>query len=197
MNEFIGVIIMFAGNFDIRNLVSANGSILAIASNSALYAIFGTVYGGDGRSTFAIPDLRGRCMLSAGSNIGGSYYQLGQVGGAETVTLVTNEIPIHQHTLSNSTFRQPVTSGEGTVGNLQTGSLPASVPRIKGSGTGMLDINMYAEAAGNESAYLRAAETGIVPDLTMMGASQAHYNMAPYLALNLQVVLVGDFPARG
>ena len=97
-DPYIGQIIMFGGNFAIRNYALCNGQLLAISSNTALFSILGTIYGGDGRTTFALPDLRGRVATHFGQGPGLSNYNIGQRSGQERVTLNTTEIPAHNHT---------------------------------------------------------------------------------------------------
>ena len=97
---FIGQIIIFAGNFAIRGYAMCNGQILPIAQNTALFSILGTTYGGNGQTTFALPDLRSRVPLHFGQGPGLSSYDLGQVGGTESVTITTNQMPAHFHSTS-------------------------------------------------------------------------------------------------
>src|SRR6185295_12464655 len=94
---FIGMIVMFAGNFAPRNWAFCNGQLLSIAQNTALFSILGTTYGGDGRTTFALPDLRGRVPIHPGQGPGTSNYSLGQQGGVENVTVTQNQLPAHSH----------------------------------------------------------------------------------------------------
>ncbi|MGC4087610.1 MAG: tail fiber protein [Polyangiaceae bacterium] len=102
MEPFIGMIIVFAGNFAPRGWALCNGQLLPIAQNTALFSILGTTYGGDGRTTFALPDLRGRVPVHPGQGPGLSNYSLGQVSGTETVTLTTQNLPAHTHTFAPS-----------------------------------------------------------------------------------------------
>lgn len=115
---FLGEIILFAGNFAPRGWAFCNGQILAIAQNQALFSLLGTTYGGNGQTTFALPDLRSRVPVHAGQGPGLSDYALGQNGGTETVTLLVSELPQHTH-------RQPATNGEQTT-NRPDGALPAA-----------------------------------------------------------------------
>ncbi len=94
---FLGEVRMFAGNYPPRNWAFCDGQLLSIAYNQNLYSIIGTNYGGDGRTSFALPDLRGRAPISAGTGTGLSSYNIGQIGGAETVTLSENQLPQHTH----------------------------------------------------------------------------------------------------
>src|SRR5688572_5350285 len=99
---FIGEIIMFAGNFAPRGWAFCSGQLLSIAQNTALFSILGTTYGGNGQTTFALPDLRGRCPVHQGQGPGLSNYSLGQVGGTESVTLIASQLPPHSHTVACS-----------------------------------------------------------------------------------------------
>jgi microcystin-dependent protein len=98
MDEYIGTISLFAGNFAPKNWALCNGQILYIQQNNALFAILGITYGGDGKTTFALPDLRGRVPIGVGQGTGLTNRELGKVGGEEAVTLTTAQIPSHTHT---------------------------------------------------------------------------------------------------
>ncbi len=108
MEPFIGQVMMFGGNFAPRGWALCDGQLLSINSNSALFSILGTTYGGDGRTTFALPDLRGRVAIGPRTGPGLSNYNLGQSGGVEAVTLTTAQIPAHSHDLE---VQHPVTEG--------------------------------------------------------------------------------------
>jgi microcystin-dependent protein len=114
---FLGSIILFAGNFAPRGWAFCNGQLLSIAQNTALFSLLGTTYGGDGQTTFALPDLRGRAPIHAGQGPGLQSYVLGQFGGEETVTLTSAELPPHAHV-------QPATNDQQTT-NRPNGALPA------------------------------------------------------------------------
>jgi microcystin-dependent protein len=102
MEPFIGQIMMFGGSFAPRGWAFCEGQLLPISQNAALFSILGTTYGGDGRSTFALPDLRGRVAIHPGSGPGLSNYRLGEKGGVESVALNVNQIPAHSHGISAS-----------------------------------------------------------------------------------------------
>jgi microcystin-dependent protein len=114
---FLASIVLFAGNFAPRGWAFCNGQILSIAQNTALFSLLGTTYGGNGQTTFALPDLRGRAPVSAGQGPGLSNFDLGQVGGVENVTLLTTQMPAHTHS-------QPATNGQQTT-NRPNGAMPA------------------------------------------------------------------------
>ena len=114
---FLGSILLFGGNFAPRGWAFCNGQLLPINQNTALFSLLGTTYGGNGQTTFALPDLRGRTPIHFGQGPGLSNYSEGEMGGAESVTLISTQMPAHQHT-------QPASNGdEGT--NRPNGAVPA------------------------------------------------------------------------
>jgi microcystin-dependent protein len=172
MNPFIGEIRIFCGNFAPNGWAFCNGGLIAISSNTALFSLLGTAYGGDGKTTFGLPDLRGRVPLHQGPN-----YDMGQVAGAETVTLGTPEIPQHQHSASAST-ETPTAIGTGINLTGSTVYVPSLVPRPAVYAPNGATSAMAAQAVANT------------------GGNQPHNNMAPFLALNFIIALNGIFPSR-
>lgn len=161
---------MFGFNFAPRNWAFCDGQLLPIAQNTALFSLLGTTYGGDGRTTFGLPDLRGRVPLHDGSGTGPglSSYSLGQQGGLETVTLTAQQIPPHNHL-------QACSSDDPNSGS-PAGNFPAAVsPPIYSSGA---NAAMANTAVGNA------------------GGGQQHENRQPYLAINFCIALQGVFPSR-
>ncbi len=170
-NPFIGSIVLFAGNFAPKNWAFCNGQILSIQSNTALFSILGTTYGGNGVQTFALPDLRGRVPVSSGQAPGLSAYTLGEQGGSEAYTLLQTNMPQHNHLLNGTN----ATNGAEAPGpNHVLGLSPMD--------------KMYAAAAPNTS--LSTSSIG------MAGGSQPFPLMQPYLALNYIIALYGIFPTR-
>lgn len=167
---FVGQIIIFGGNFAIRGYAFCNGQLIAIAQNNALFAILGTTYGGNGQTTFALPNLQGRVPIHFGSGSGLSPYQLGQQGGSESVTLTTPQLPAHTHTASLKASTNEATDTEPTNQYLATGN----------SYTGTTNTQLNAGA--------------IVGGIT--GGNQPHENRQPLLALNFLIALQGIFPSR-
>ncbi len=167
MEPFIGTVLMFAGNFAPRGWALCNGQLLAISSHSALFSILGTTYGGDGVSTFGLPELRGRAAIHEGTGPGLTPRTLGQRSGAETVTLTTNQIPSHTHSLSasntNADTRDPTDHS-------------------------LAQALTYANSRPNDP--LNASSIGNT------GGGQGHDNMQPYLALNFIIALEGLYPSR-
>ncbi len=170
-SPFIGEIRWFASNFAPRGWAFCNGQLLPVSQNDALFSILGTTYGGDGRTTFALPDLRGRAPVHFGQGPGLANVSLGQSLGAETVTLQANHLPAHSHTLQGST-------------NPATQSDPTS--NVLGSPQG---DNIYAAAGGTQVAMR-------VDSIGNTGANQAHNNMQPSIAINCIIALTGTFPSR-
>ncbi|MDO7849599.1 tail fiber protein [Hymenobacter sp. M29] len=174
-------IMPFGGNTNYvpRGWARCNGQLLPIAQNSALYALLGTQYGGDGRSTFAVPNLNGRVILGAGQGAGLSPYPQGTTVGVETVTLQLAEMPAHTHDLGNPLL--PVNSAAAGV-NSPAGAFFAKEPGSEAFGTGT--------GNGPMAAGLLSGTT------SQAGGSQSHENRMPYLGLNYYIATQGEFPQR-
>jgi microcystin-dependent protein len=171
-DPYIGEIRLFSFNFAPRGWAQCNGQLLAIAQNTALFSILGTTYGGDGRTTFALPNLQGQAALGAGQGHGLSSRTLGENGGVEAVTLINSEMPAHTHAAAAST-------------NLGDQSDPAN--HLWATGAGGRGQNFYA--SGADVAMSNQA-------IGQAGGSQPHNNMPPYLALNFCICLYGAYPPR-
>lgn len=173
--SFIGQIQVFPYNFVPRGWALCNGSLLQIGQNTALFAIIGTYYGGDGRTTFAIPNLLGRASYGAGS--GGP--PLAAATGTMTVTLDNTHLPSHTHSLNGTT--QP-----GTLQPAANNAFATTATVTKsGGGTG---FNRYSTSAANT-----AMASG---SIALAGAGSPHNNMQPYLGMNYYICLSGIFPPR-
>lgn len=186
MDPFLGQIMLFAGNFEPRGWAFCNGQLLSIAQHTALFSILGTTYGGDGRTTFALPDLRGRVAVHEGDGPGLSSYRLGQKGGVENVTLNATQIPNHSHTAGSVSL--PVSSNEATSSNPADNVLASAMTSISRETT--VSTNVYADAGMANGNMKTAGST----DAT--GGSQSHTNVQPYLATNYIIALQGIFPSR-
>lgn len=169
-DQFIGQIQYFPYNFAPRGWSFCNGQIMDIASNTALFSLLGTTFGGDGRVTFGLPDMRGRAPLHPRRGPGLSAYAWGERGGAETVTLTLAHLPSHTHTLN----------GTNTVGNQAT----------PGGHTLARD--------GRERTYQNAApDTDLhASSIESAGGNQPHDNMPPFISLNCNIAITGIFPSR-
>jgi microcystin-dependent protein len=179
---FIGQIILFAGNFAPRGYALCQGQLLSIAQNTALFSILGTTYGGNGQTTFGLPDLRGRAPISQGQGPGLSSYDLGQVGGQETDTLTTNQMPAHTHTIS-------ATAAVNASGRGGSDDVADAVPATVSGG------NPYASAPDG-STKMNAGMVTVAATAGPTGGSQPFSVLSPYLALNYCIALEGIFPSR-
>ncbi len=167
---FVGEIRMFAGNFAPRGWAFCDGQLLAVSQNDALFSLFGTIYGGDGRTTFGLPDMRGRIPIHAGSGPGLSARRLGAKGGAEQETLTVNQMPSHSHDLMADT--NPATTA-------------GPIAQVLAQGQG---VNFYRE--DNQSQVLSGAM------ISNTGGSRSHSNLMPTLCVNFIVALFGIYPSR-
>ena len=183
----IGTVIMFAGNFAPRGWALCKGQLLPISSNTALFSLLGTTYGGDGRTTFGLPDLQGRAPIGEGHGAGLSQRRLGSKLGSEFVTLNNTQIPSHTHA-AQTTVTHSLT--------LKTGSeAEESNPATHVPATGTEDLYGSAGSttmASNAVTSTIAATTVIGSD----GGNQPHTNIQPSLALNFIIALQGLFPSR-
>ncbi len=174
-NPFVAEIRIFPFNFAPTGWAFCNGQLLPITQNTALFSLVGTFYGGDGKSTFGLPNLQGSAPLGFGSGPGLEPYVIGEFGGEASVTLTQNQMPAHGHTVQAS-------SGSGTQ------SSPANADwanaKVLRQGT-----NLYTPGASNTTMSTQA--------LSSTGGSLPHNNMPPYLVLNFCIALQGVFPARG
>ena len=166
MDPFIGEIRLVPFNFAPRGWAICAGQLLPINQNQALFALLGTTYGGDGRTTFALPDLRGRIPIGAGQPPDGSDYPLGATGGQETVELTTGQLPGHSH---------PVNASSAAA----TSKSPATAYPAGGGAY-----------AGQRNVRMKAAMIGLT------GGGEGHENRQPYLSLNYIIALQGIFPAQ-
>ncbi len=172
MDPFVAEIRIIPFNFAPKGWAFCDGQLLPLSQNTALFSLLGTVYGGDGKSTFALPDLQGAAALHPGQGPGLSLRDLGEMGGAQSVTLLVSEMPAHTHTVNGITI-------------LSTTSTPASNMVLSRSANG----NAYADAASGFQTFAPEA-------LTPAGGSLPHNNLQPYLTLNYIIALQGVFPAR-
>ena len=170
-NQYVGEIRMFAGNFAPTGWALCNGQVLPIAQNTALFSLLGTMYGGNGTSNFALPDLRGRAPVFFGMGTGLSYKDIGQKGGSETINLTGSQLPAHSHVVSAVTFNANQSS--------PTGNFPAT--------TKLLDKE-YSDIVPNTT-YNNTM-------LNSTGGNQPINNLQPYLTVNFIIALQGVYPPR-
>lgn len=171
-NPFVGEIRIFAGNFAPNGWALCNGQLLPISQNTALFSLLGTYYGGDGRSTFALPNFQGSVPLHQGQGPGLSERFVGESGGQANVTLLSSQMPAHAHTLNSAS--SPGTGTPGPTVALSAVAGGAPVYRIPTNAT-----TMAAQSVG------------------VAGGSAPHNNLQPFLVLNFIIALQGVFPPRG
>jgi microcystin-dependent protein len=190
MQQYLGMIILFGGNFAISQWQICAGQTLAISQYTALFSILGTYYGGNGVSTFQLPDLRGRVAIGMGQGPGLSDYVIGQNGGSETISLIGDNLPSHNHTASltvtvsasvNAATAQVPVSGASTIG---TPSDPLSGDTINLYNS---DINPGVALLTNGVAKGSTGNTGNSKPVSII---------QPYLTLNYLIALSGIFPTR-
>lgn len=180
MQNFIGELRMFGGNFAPRGWALCAGQLLSIAQNDTLYALIGTTYGGDGVTTFGLPDLRGRIPVGQGQGQGLGTYVMGQQAGTETVTLSTLQIPQHNH---------------GAIASLDPGSVPSPGNTVlPGVPANAINAKLYVvQSQGQAPPTIVAMSAQAVG---MDGGSQPHDNVMPSLCVNYIIALEGIFPSR-
>jgi microcystin-dependent protein len=175
-DPFVAEIRIFPFNFAPRGWAFCDGQLLPISQNTALFSLCGTTYGGDGKSTFALPDLQGSAPMHPGQGPGLSLHDLGEVGGSETVTLIESETPAHSHSVSTSS------AGADEEGQK---SPAAALP-----GTQQGSNPLYATLAGNPAVQM-------APEfLSPAGGDLPHNNLMPYLTFYFNIALQGVFPPR-
>lgn len=166
---FVGEIAWVPFNFAPKGWALCDGQLMPISLNTALFSLLGAQYGGDGKSTFALPNLQGRVLISAGQSTTGSIYYNGDSGGDETNTLLTSEIPVHTHTVNATAVAGSATSPAGA----------------------------YLGAATSGTQYGNSPTGSMAPQtLSIAGSSMPHNNMMPYTTLNCIIALQGVFPPR-
>ncbi|WP_208279908.1 phage tail protein [Massilia oculi] len=169
-DNFLGEIRMFAGAYAPQGWELCNGQILPISGNEGLYSLIGTTYGGDGRTTFALPDLRGRVPVHKGAMQDGTNFVIGQSAGTETVTLMTSQMPLHTHTVN----------AQSTAGN-------STAPKnLVWAGT---EVTAYSDTQNKTLKAMNAQAIGIA------GGSQPHENMMPFITVSFIIAMNGEYPS--
>jgi microcystin-dependent protein len=169
-SPYIGEIRMFAGSFAPAGWMFCDGQVLPISENDTLFNLIGTTYGGDGQETFALPNLQSRVPIHAGQGPGLSQnYQLAEQGGVESVTLSTQQIPIHNHAM---------------LGSDNTATAPQPANNLIGKST---SINLFINAQPGDALNAQS--------VTPVGGSQPHENMQPYLCISFIISLFGIYPS--
>jgi microcystin-dependent protein len=172
MDPFVAEIRIVPFNFAPKGWAWCNGQLLPLSQNTALFSLLGTFYGGDGKSTFALPDLQGRVAMHAGQGPGLSQRFLGEAGGSETVTLLESEIPFHTHTVN-------------------------SVAAVFSANSNIPDQNSFGKSSQGNAYHAATNLVQLSPEaLAVAGSDFPHNNMMPYLTLSFCIALQGVFPPR-
>ncbi|MFM2017860.1 MAG: hypothetical protein RL007_1516 [Bacteroidota bacterium] len=180
---FIGEVKLLAFQFAPKSYMQCNGQILSIASNTALFSLLGTTYGGNGQTTFALPDLRGRMPIGQGTGPGLPSHSMGEVAGTTSVTLLTSNLPAHVHTVNNVRVQLKVNSAIADSGTA-AGAYPGT------SGT-----NVWAESA-TANAFMASDEAVVSGTTDVTGSNAPIGIMNPYLVMNYSIAIYGIFPSR-
>ena len=195
MDPFIGQIMMFAGTFAPVNWALCNGQILPISEYTALFSILGTTYGGNGRTTFALPDLRGRAPIHSGRAPGLSTYNLGQKGGLEQVVLNIAQMPAHSHTTGDIAAEDQhilLSSAAAVNETPQPGDVPA-VANFPGSITAQ-NVKSFGPPTNAVNGQTISGNAGLT--ISNTGGGKSHENMQPFLVMNYIIALEGTYPPR-
>jgi microcystin-dependent protein len=199
MDGTIGEIRLFASNFSPKNWVFCQGQLIQIRSNTALFSILGTAYGGNGSTTFQLPDFGGRAPVGVGQSPGTSSYDRGDQGGTPNVALTLDEFPQHTHTATATTSTPGSATATLNAVNAASSTNPAG--NFLGTDPGFsfyapATAALVSMAAGALTLSNVTAPQVNAATLAIAGGSQPHNNMQPYLVLNYLICLTGDFPAR-
>ena len=178
MENYIGEIRVFGGNYAPEGWALCNGAMLPISENETLFNLIGTTYGGDGNTTFALPDLRSRVAIAQGPSTWGVNYPIGQAAGQENVTLTSPQMPGHQHPIANL-------SGP----TAQTGGKPQTSPQ--GAYFGSSGAALYQKLGSGKS----LADGALAAGSSVMGGNAAHSNIQPCLATTYIIALTGIYPS--
>ena len=173
-DPFVAEIRVFPFNFAPKGWAWCDGQLMPISQNTALFSLLGTTYGGDGKSTFALPNLQGSVPMHPGQGPGLSLHDLGETGGSETVTLLQSEIPVHSHSMQAANF---------------PGDIQAPTPNVA-----------LARSAGGNAYQSNLSQNNVQMNpsaLSPAGGDLPHNNLQPYLAMYFNIALQGVFPPRG
>ena len=182
-DPYLGTVTLFAGNFAPNNWAFCNGQTLNISAYTALYSIIGTAFGGDGISTFALPNLCGRVAVHAGQAPNMQAYILGETGGNEAVAISVNNLPVHTHTLLDTTVTGPPCSSKPGETDMPGGNYPAQ-------------LNASTAAYSTASAAIIGKTNLTLPSPPCQGGTQPIPVMSPFLAMNYIICIEGAYPSH-
>jgi microcystin-dependent protein len=188
---FIAMIVIWSPNFAPQNWSFCAGQSVSVQQNQALFALIGTTYGGNGSTTFNLPDLRGRLPLGAGQAPGLSFYSLGEMGGTETTALTVNNMPMHTHSGTGLHANTQAWATPGTDHNPSSGKGLAAAK--VGAGFQAQDVFSYATPSGDPVNLAGGMVSGAT---SPAGGSMPFGNMQPFISLNFIIAMTGLFPQR-
>jgi microcystin-dependent protein len=188
-DQFVGQILLFSCNFAPTGFAMCQGQVIAISQNTALFSLLGTMYGGDGKSTFALPDLRGRVPMGVGQGPGLSSRVLGEIPGSDSVTLLLAEAAAHTHSVDVSGLAATVHASSAGANNA---SPVGDVPAVESPTTPAT----YSTAAPDTLMAAGTVLVGGTMTASAIGGAQPHDNHQPYQTLNYCIALTGVFPSR-
>jgi microcystin-dependent protein len=180
MEYYLGEIRAFGFGRIPKGWVPCSGQLLGIAQNAALFALLGTYYGGNGTTTFGVPNLNGKVIVGQGNSVSGTYYPIGVTAGTESITLNTSNLPIHNHPVQ--------ANGSYDVGSPSTNFFADSNTPTNPATQNKATVNLYAPQGG--------AVTPLAPAITPTGGNLPHENRVPFTVLNYCISTAGIFPSR-
>lgn len=192
MDYYLSMIVGWGPNWAPRGWAQCAGQLMAISSNTALFSLLGTMYGGDGRTTFGLPDLRGRVPIGFGQSPGTSYYPIGQKAGSEDVYLTVNELPPHTHTADASNLHVEV-GADTEAGDTNTPA--ANVTLAAPPNSGPTEMKIY-KVGGNIATSIQGGSVNGNIAIGNTGAGQPIKVTQPYQAINFIICLEGVYPSR-
>lgn len=195
MDVYLAAIFIFGGNFNPRGFEFCQGQLLPISQNAALFSLLSTVYGGNGQTTFALPDLRGRSPIGAGQGPGLPDYIIGQFAGTPNVTLTLGNLPAHTHTatLSSMTVAPSASTAAATTNVPGPNLVPAKLPSV-GSGPSAIAVNGYAPQ--DNTTTLAPASVNGTATIGITGQNIPVNIQDPYLVVNYIIATEGIYPSR-
>jgi len=206
---FIGEISYVGFNFAPRGWAKCDGQLLSISQNNALFSLLGTQYGGDGRTTFGLPDMRGRVPVHQGKAPGGSNYAMGQMGGLERKTLTVNQMPAHNHTATAVSTSTSTISGGTATSTLKAVNADPDTSTAQGNSlaNGARGASVYSASAPAVSMNAGSIETSLsgvniatttntTVNVNNTGGSEPFSIMQPFTTVNCIIALEGNYPSR-
>ncbi|WP_298739663.1 tail fiber protein [uncultured Chitinophaga sp.] len=196
MDPFLASLLLFGGNFAIRGYQMCWGQIISISQNSALFSLLGTTYGGNGQTTFALPDLRGRAPIGTGNAPGLGNYNLGQTAGTTSTTLTLNNMPAHNHVAASTIATSIAVNTTAATTNTPASDVGLAAPANVGTGPSAQPVKIYATPDATNTTTLGGVTTTGSVTIGMAGGTQPFSIQNPYLAMTWLIAMEGVYPSR-